>query len=171
MVKIRREQASDIEAIREINNFAFGQPDEGLIIDRLRENCNEMLSLVTLIDNKTVGHILFSPVTFEGRAKTVQGIGLAPMAVLPEFQRQGIGSRLAIEGIEAIRRSGYPFIIVIGHEKYYPRFGFERASKYDFTRQWEDVPDDAFMVLILNHNDIRDVSGVVKYRDEFSAAM
>ncbi len=171
MIEVRREQTSDIEAIRDINNLAFGQPDEGLIIDRLRKSGGELLSLVAVIENKTVGHIFFSPVTLEGASKTVQGMGLAPMSVLPEFQRQGIGSKLVTEGIETIKRSGCPFIIVLGHEKYYPRFGFERASKYGFTCQWEGVPDDAFMALILNYNEIKDVSGVVKYRDEFNDAM
>jgi putative acetyltransferase len=171
MIKIRREKAFDIEAIRDINNLAFGQPEEGLIIDRLRESCDVLLSLVAVIDKKTVGHILFSPVTLEGTSKTVQGMGLAPMAVLPEFQRQGIGSKLVTEGIKAIKSSGCPFIIVLGHEKYYPRFGFEPASTYGFTCQWEGVPDDAFMALILNHNEIQGVSGVVKYRDEFNDAM
>lgn len=171
MITIRREQPSDMEAIRDINNLAFGQPDEAFIIDRLRERCDKLLSLVALIDEKIVGHILFSPVNLVGESKTVAGMGLAPMAVLPEFQRQGIGSRLVTEGIKAIKHFGCPFIIVLGHEGYYPRFGFEPASKYGFTSQWEGVPDDAFMALILNYNEIHGISGLVKYRDEFNAAM
>lgn len=171
MIEIRPEQPSDIKEIRNINNLAFEQPEEGLIIDKLRNNCDEILSFVVVINKKIVGHILFSSVVLEGTSKKVHGIGLAPMAVLPEFQRQGIGSKLVTEGIKTIKNSGCPFIIVLGHEKYYPRFGFERASKYDIKCQWEGVPDDAFMVMVLNKNKIKGISGVARYRDEFNEAM
>jgi putative acetyltransferase len=94
-------------------------------------------------------------------------MGLAPMAVLPEFQRQGVGSGLVQAGIEILRESKCPFIIVLGHPEYYPRFGFEPASRYRIRSQWEGVPDPAFMILWLDKTMTNHVSGVAKYRDEF----
>lgn len=128
---------------------AFGQAPEADLVDRLRENCPGILSLVAIQDNQIVGHIAFSPVRIEDD-KTVDGMGLGPMAVLPEFQHQGIGSRMVQAGIEILKNQGSPFIIVLGHPEYYPRFGFEQASHSDIHSQWEGVPDEAFMILILN---------------------
>lgn len=99
MVKIRKEQPQDIQIIHEVNTRAFGQTLEADLVDTLRRNCNDLLSLVAVVDNEVVGHILFSPVTVEGEEMTTEGMGLAPMAVLPEYQRQGIGSDLARKGI------------------------------------------------------------------------
>ena len=98
-------------------------------------------------------------------------MGLAPMAVLPERQRQGIGSRLVEAGIRILRKQGCPFVIVLGHPGFYPRFGFVSASRYGLTCQWEGVPDEAFMVLILNESTLAGVTGIARYRDEFAAAM
>jgi putative acetyltransferase len=93
------------------------------------------------------------------------------MAVLPEFQKQIIGSLLVKEGLRRIKETDCPFIIVLGHENYFPRFGFELASKYGLRCQWDDVPDEAFMVLVLNKSAIAGISGVSKYRSEFDKAM
>ena len=140
----------DIDEVRLLNDKAFGQPVEGHIVDKLRQSCNRILSLVAISNNKIVGHIMFSPVTIETQEVVIQGMGLAPMAVLPELQNQGIGSILVKEGLRIIRNMSYPFVIVLGHKKYYPRFGFERASKYGLKSQWEGIPDEAFMAMILN---------------------
>ncbi len=170
-VKIREELFQDIDAIRAINEKAFGQLQEANIIHRLRANCDGLLSLVAFKDEKIIGHILFSPVTIEGHHGILKGMGLAPMAVLPEFQRQGVGTELAKAGIEILRKSKCPFIIVLGHPEYYPRFGFEPASRYRIRSQWEGVPDPAFMILWLDKTGINHVSGIAKYRDEFNEAM
>ncbi|MBW1726949.1 MAG: N-acetyltransferase [Deltaproteobacteria bacterium] len=150
MVEVRFEQPKDIDEVRLLNDKAFGQPVEGHIVDKLRQSCNRILSLVAISNNKIVGHIMFSPVTIETQEVVIQGMGLAPMAVLPELQNQGIGSILVKEGLRIIRNMSYPFVIVLGHKKYYPRFGFERASKYGLKSQWEGIPDEAFMAMILN---------------------
>ncbi len=169
-ITIREEIFQDIDAIRTINERAFGQPQEANIIDRLRANREGLLSLVALQDEKIIGHILFSLVTIEDHHRILKGVGLAPMAVLPEFQRQGIGSKLIKAGIEILKTSGCPFIIVLGHPEYYPRFGFEPASHYGIRSQWEGVPDNAFMILWLDRSRINDMSGIAKYRDEFDKA-
>jgi len=98
-------------------------------------------------------------------------MGLAPMAVLPEFQRQGIGSRLVRYGLDILRQGSCPFIIVLGHPEYYPRFGFEPASTHKIRCQWTGVPDEAFMIIILDKDAMAGVSGIAAYRSEFDDAM
>jgi len=93
------------------------------------------------------------------------------MSVLPEFQNKGIGSMLVKEGLRIIRNMSYPFVIVLGHEMFYQRFGFQCASSYGLKCQWENVPDDAFMVMIIDKLVMEGISGVAKYRDEFDEAM
>jgi len=88
MITICEEQQQDIQAIREVNIRAFGQNQEADLVDRVRQSGDDLISLVAIIQNKIAGHILFSPATIETKDKTIRGIGLAPMAVLPEYQRQ-----------------------------------------------------------------------------------
>ncbi len=171
MVEVRFERPADIDEVRLLNDKAFGQPEEGRIVDKLRKSCNRILSLVAISNNKIVGHILFSPVTIETQKGVIEGMGLAPMAVLPELQNHGIGSKLVKEGLRIINNTTCPYVIVLGHEKYYPRFGFQRASKYGLKSQWKGVPDEAFMAMILNDSVMKEVSGIVRYRDEFNETM
>ena len=110
---------------------------------------------------------MFSPVTIETQEGMIEGMGLAPMAVLPELQNQGIGTKFVKEGLRIINNTICPFVIVFGHEKYYPRFGFQRASKYGLKSQWGEVPDEAFMAMILDDSLMEGVPGIVRYRDEF----
>ena len=90
------------------------------------------------------------------------------MAVLPDRQRQGIGSQLVNRGLEILREGGCPFVVVVGHPEYYPRFGFEPASKHGLASQWDGISDAAFMVLILDAPAMTAVSGVARYGDEFN---
>lgn len=168
MITIRAERPEDISHVRHINELAFGQPMEARLVDKLRQTCPGALSLVAE-DGNVVGHILFTPVTVESGAQRITGMGLAPMAVLPDRQRQGIGTRLVTRGLDILRERGCPFVVVVGHPEYYPRFGFERASLHGVSSQWDGVPDEAFMVLILDLDAMAGVSGVARYRDEFDA--
>ena len=165
-VTVRHERAADLDAIREVNDRAFEGTLEGRIVDALRPS-GELISLVATVADRVVGHIAFSPVTVEPSSPTVRFAGLAPMAVLPEFQRHGIGGQLVRAGLDACRRSGYGAIVVVGHPDYYPRFGFvpahTRGLKYEAP-----VPDDVFMVLELVPGAIAGPPGVVRYRPEFS---
>lgn len=171
MISIRRERPEDIAVIRTVNETAFDQSTEADIIDALRDVCPDVLSLLAESDGEIVGHILFSPVTIEGGSQSRQGMGLAPMAVTPDRQRQGIGSELVQAGLEILRKQGCPFVIVLGHPEFYPCFGFVPASRYGLRCQWEGVPDAAFMVLVLDASSMADVTGVARYREEFDAAM
>ena len=164
MVEIREEKLGDIAAVRELTRRAFGQDQESNIVDALRTNGAALLSLVATANGQVVGHIMFSPLTV---AENVNAVALGPMTVAPEYQRQGIGTKLIEAGNRKIKDAGYPFIIVVGHAEYYPRFGFRPAREHGIKCEW-DVPDDAFMVLILDQPKMQGVSGSAKYRDEFS---
>jgi len=150
-------------AISELNKLAFGQDQEGNIVDALRSNGAVSLSLVATLDARVVGHVLYSPAS----VGEVTGAALGPMAVLPEYQRQGIGTKLVEAGNRKLKDIGCPFILVVGHAEYYPRFGFKAASTGGLRCEWE-VPDDVFLVLVLDPTQMQGVSGLAKYRQEFS---
>jgi putative acetyltransferase len=160
---IREETAADVDAIREVNRLAFAQDQEGNIVDALRSNSAALLSLVATIDGEVVGHIMYSPASIG----EVTGAALGPMAVLPDFQRQGVGSRLVEAGNQRLKTARCPFIIVVGHAEYYPRFGFTPASKHNIRCEW-DLPDEVFMLAVLDPMKMQGVSGLAKYRHEFS---
>lgn len=165
-VSIRQEQREDVVDIRRINEEAFGQPQEARLVDMLRAKKAVLLSLVATADHRTVGHILFSPVRLDSGPSGLVGAGLGPMAVVPEFQRIGIGSKLIAEGIEGLRDRRCPFVVVVGHPEYYPRFGFVPASCHNIRCEWE-VPEEAFMVLMLDQSRLHDTCGMARYQDEF----
>ncbi len=171
MLTIRRERPGDETHIHEVNYRAFERKEEAEVVDVLRNSCPEGVSLVAEEDGKIVGHILFTPATIEGEGKSIVGTGLGPVAVLPECQRRGIGSALIREGLEKMKSAGEPFVILVGHPSYYPRFGFERASKYGIRCEYEAVPDEAFMIVVFDEKKIKGINGVARERPEFAAAM
>ena len=163
-VHIRPEGIADIEAIRRVNEAAFGQPDEARLVDALREQATPFLSRVAEEEGAIVGHICFTPVEI-GEATIA---GLAPMAVSPARQHQGIGSRLVEAGLEECRRAGFGAVVVLGHPEYYPRFGFAPASRYGVRSEY-DVPDDVFMLLELVPGAAAPLKGVARYHAAFGA--
>ena len=169
MTEMREETFSDRDAVRRINEIAFEQGPEAAIVDRLRKSCKEYCSFVAVNQDAVVGHIVFTPITIDG--SNLIGMGLAPMAVLPSYQNQGIGSLLVRHGLQHLQRSGCPFVIVLGHPEYYPRFGFEPASHYRLRCQWEGVPDEAFMVVVFDRDVLPGEGGIARYRAEFDEAM
>lgn len=164
---IRHEEPQDIAAIRQVNEQAFGGSGEANAIEALRDRGAATLSLVAEIDDRVVGHLFFTPAAIETADHTWPALGLAPLAILPEYQRQGIGSALMKAGLAECARLGYERVIVLGHPQYYPLFGFMRASLYGIRPEWE-APDEAFMVLELQHGALDGVSGLAKYQPEWN---
>ena len=166
MTRVRPSTESDLQAIREIHTAAYGRADEAELALRVMANRSPCVSLVGERDGRIVGHVLFSPVTLEGSHFDPPPMGLAPLAVLPESQRDGVGQVLARAGIEVCRKLGAPFAVVLGHPPYYPRFGFAPAAKFGLT--YADMPPrDSFMALELTPGSLANRRGRVRYSPEF----
>jgi putative acetyltransferase len=170
-IQIRKERPGDEAAVFDVNFRAFGRDAEPKIVDELRKNCPDGISLVAEERGKIVGHILFTPAWIDASPMPVHGMGLAPLAVAPECQRRGIGSALIQAGIEALRASGTPFIVVLGHPEYYPKFGFEKASTHGIRCEYDQVPDEAFMIFVFQPQAMEGIHGTAKMRPEFAAAV
>jgi putative acetyltransferase len=134
----------DVPKIHAVNRAAFDSATEADIVDVLRSDAENVVSLVAEEDGEIVGHIMFSPVQLTGAAD-VRAMALAPLAVTPERQRAGIGSALVRAGLEECQRRGIDAVFVVGHPAYYPRFGFTPAASVGFVCEFE-VRDEAFMV-------------------------
>ena len=171
MITIRNEQPGDEAQIYQVNYQAFERKQEAEVVNALRTSCPEGVSLVAEEDGKLVGHILFTPTIIESEGKSIVGTGLAPVAVLPKYQGKGIGSALVRAGLEEMRAVGEPFVVVVGHPGFYPRFGFERASKYGILCEYDQVPDEAFMMVVYDEEKLKGLNGVAKERPEFAVAM
>jgi len=166
MITIRVEAAEDVDAVWRVNEAAFGRAGEADLVDALRRRGAVILSLVAEQEGEVVGHILFSPVTISDDDKRVTAVGLGPMAVAPGYQRMGIGSQLVEAGLMWLREAGHEVVIVLGHPKYYPRFGFVPASRHGI--RWEhDAPEEVFMALSLHPGGLAGVRGIVRYQPEF----
>jgi putative acetyltransferase len=150
-----------------VNREAFGQDTEADLVDRLRANGKVTLSLVAEVNGQVVGHILFTPVTIGSAAGTTFVLGLAPMAVLPSYQRRGIGRRLVERALSRLKAAGHRGVVVLGHPAYYPRFGFVAAGTFGIRSEY-DAPGAAFMAIELVPNGLKDCSGLAKFQPEFA---
>ena len=169
-MEIRQENPSDIEAIRYVNEQAFESNAEAVLVDRLRDRGVVTLSLVAVEDDSIVGHILFTPVTIESENAKYEAVTLAPVAVLPEYQRRGIGAMLIEHALDECKRLGHNIVVLIGHPEYYPRFGFVPAKAKGLLSEFE-VPDEAWMVAELVPGALDGVGGEVRFQPEFADAM
>lgn len=167
-MRIRAERPDDISGIRQVNLAAFDTATEADLVDMLREEARPIVSLVAEDEGRITGHILFSPVTLTSEP-ALRMMGLAPMAVMPARQRQGIGSALVRAGIEECRRLGCAAVVVLGHADYYPRFGFMPASSHFGLVSEYDVSDSEFMALELDAGILRDKAGTVRYHSAFAS--
>jgi putative acetyltransferase len=160
------------DAIRRITVEAFssselGHNGEAELIDLLRSRCKQMLSLVAL-RGEPVGHILFTPVSIHSGHGQLQGMGLGPLSVLPNYQGQGIGSQLIVSGLDRLRARDIPFIAVVGHPDYYTRFGFEPASEFGITHGFQGLPQSLLFIYPVDHTKLRSLNtGTALYRPEF----
>lgn len=168
MISIRPERSGDIAIIHQIVAQAFGGAAEADLVDVLRRNGKATLSLVAEDNGRVVGHILFSPVVIDAGEKQLQGLGLAPLAVSPERQNEGIGSLLTEHGLKRCREMQTTFVVVLGHPDYYPRFGFVPASRFGVSSEY-NVRDEAFMILEMREGALADAAGVARYQPEFGS--
>ncbi len=168
-VTVRQEKDQDYRDITQVHDLGFGQKNEGELILRLRKTKKFIpeLSLVAENEGRIVGHILFYPIEIKGEGQVSPSLALAPMAVLPDYQKKGIGGQLVREGLKRARDLGFRSVIVLGHAAYYPRFGFEPAGRWNIRPPFE-VPDDVFMALELVQDGLKGIRGTVEYPPEFN---
>ena len=168
MVEIRQENKNDYEEIYNVVKTAFetaehsdGNEQDLVVALRNSDSFIPELSLVAIKDNKIVGHILFTKIKIGNHEE----LALAPLAVLPEYQKQGIGSKLIQQGHKIAKELGYHYSIVLGSETYYPKFGYVPAIQYEIKAPFE-VSNENFMAIKLNDTDI-EIKGTVQYAKEF----
>jgi putative acetyltransferase len=164
---IRPETPTDHEAIRHVNRLAFGQDAEARLIDDLRDGGYLQVSLVAEQRGRVIGHILFSDLPIITGAGPVTALALAPMAVLPEFQNQGIGSVLVRRGLELCREQGNRIVVVLGHSHFYPRFGFSSKMAAHLASPFSG--QESFMAMELVAGALDGVAGRVQYPPPFGA--
>lgn len=161
---VRAETPQDLEAIRDVNRQAFGREDEARLVDSLRDGGYARLSLVAEEGGRVAGHVLFSDLPIVMEKGTLHALALAPLAVLPTRQRQGIGSRLVREGLRACAEAGHTVVVVLGHADYYPRFGFSARLA---ERLRAPFSGPSFMALELVPGALAYVTGEVRYPPPF----
>lgn len=165
-VKIRPETLDDWNSIRDINLAAFGSSAEADLVDTLREGGYVSVSLVAEDENKIVGHILFSKTQIITDQGTQEALSLAPMAVLPRHQRQGIRSKLIVAGINECQNQGCEVVVVLGHPDYYPRFGFSAELAKSLESPFGG--GEAWMALELVRGALNGCVGRIVYAPPFS---
>jgi putative acetyltransferase len=166
-MNLRAEQPGDETAIRNVHIAAFSGNDEADLVDQLR-GTESTFSFVAVESDRILGHIFFSPVVIDGECPSdLPMLGLAPLAVLPNYQRQGIGSLLVKYALKECARLGFNAIVVLGHAAYYPRFGFIPARSKGLSCEFL-ASEEGFMVLELERQALNQCCGTVKYRPEFN---
>ena len=172
-VILRQELRADHSKVPKVIQEAFktlpqSDQTEHLLVERLRQSNAFIpeLSIVAAAGNEIVGHILFTKIKVRGESEVAESLALAPVSVKPNYQRKSIGSSLIKEGHRIGKDLGFESVILIGHAQYYPRFGYERASKYGIELPF-DAPDENCMVVRLAENALTGVKGLVEYPKEF----
>ncbi|KFN04476.1 N-acetyltransferase [Bacillus clarus] len=170
---IRQEQKKDYRTTEAVVkqaflNEVFSDKKEHELVNRIRKSDAFIpeLSLVAL-DEEIVGHIMLSKIKIETAGVLVYSLALAPVSVAPDYQKKGVGGKLISAALTKARELGYQSVIVLGHKDYYPKFGFESASKWNIRAPF-DLPEEVFMAKELTDNALRNVEGVVRYSEAFS---
>ena len=171
---IRQEKTTDFNAVFDLIEKAFkteklSDHREQFLVERLRKSNSFIpeLSMVAEIDDKIVGHILLTKLKIKNNQTEFNSLALAPVSVLPEHQGNGIGGLLIEQAHKTAKELGYQSIVLLGHEKYYPRFGYEQADKYGIELPF-NVPKENCMVIELTKKGLDGVVGVVEYPKEFN---
>ncbi|MET3026730.1 N-acetyltransferase [Flavobacterium sp. UW10123] len=170
---LRQENKNDFESVFQLIEKAFEKEEysdhkEQFLVERLRnsEAFIPELSIVAELDDRIIGHILFTKLRIKNDSNSFESLALAPVSVLPEFQGKGIGSKLILYGHEVAKSLGYKSVILLGHQDYYPRFGYELCEKYNIIMPF-DVPAENCMVIALAEDGLNDVNGEVVYPKAF----
>jgi putative acetyltransferase len=168
-ISIRPEHQTDIDEIYELNKLVFGQENEARLVDHVRQGPNfiPQLSLVAFSDDNLIGYILFSQITVTNGDFRHHSLGITSMVVHPDFQKRGVGAKLITFGLQQATTLGYTDVLVLGHEYYFPKFGFLPAARWNIRPPF-DVPTEVFMALELIPNALSNVSGIVEFPIEFS---
>ncbi|MBM4261844.1 MAG: N-acetyltransferase [Deltaproteobacteria bacterium] len=164
-MRVRLEEPKDWAAVHRVNAAAFPTTAEADLVDIVRLRANPIISLVAEQDETVIGHMLFSPVTLTGHAD-LKVMGLAPMAVAKDHQRQGVGSALVREGLARCKELDFGAVVVLGHPDYYPRFGFAPAVQYGIGCEFA-APPEAFMIVELEPGYLHGKSGTIRYHSAF----
>lgn len=167
---LRAEIPADRDAIRRVVTAAFGQPDEAVLVDALRDTAEYIpeLSLVAELTGQVAGHLLFTRAPIVGRKGETPALALAPLAVSPEHQRHGVGTALMNHGLAACARLGHRLVVVLGHATYYPRFGFVAALPRGIEAPFP-VRSESFMLHELVPGAAHGIHGTIRYAAPFAA--
>ncbi len=171
---VREEKQADYDAVYDLIETAFKESElsdhqEQFLVQRLRKSKSFVpeLSLVAEFDNKIVGHVLLTRIKIINDKKKFESLALAPLTVLPEYQNRGIGGMLIEKAHQVARGLGYTSVILLGHENYYPRFGYVPADRFGIKLTFE-VSAENFLAIELVENGLEGVSGTVQYAKEFN---
>jgi len=174
MLTIRQEEEKDYRKVFELTEEAFrtmeqSDHQEHFLVERLRKSDAFIPELSLVAENEDgviAGHILFTKIKIENSSESFDSLALAPVSVKPEFQNEGIGGQLILFGHLVAKELGHQSVILIGHEDYYPRFGYEKTSNFGISFPF-DIPEENGMAIELVENGLKNVTGVVKYPKEF----
>lgn len=166
MAQIRDERPSDVQSVRAVLLSAFGREAEARLADRLRASGKAEVRLVAEDAGHVLGYILFSPISIGRGPQQAAAYALAPLAVMPAFQRLGVGSALVSAGLQRLKDSRKSGVLVLGDPKYYSRFGFVAASRFGVRCPFS-APEQAFMAIEMEPGAFAECSGVARYGAEF----
>jgi putative acetyltransferase len=164
-ISIREERPTDCQAIAAVNRAAFAGDFEANLVAELRANGDAVLSLVAETDGRIAGHIFFSTLPIESEGEAIPAVALAPIAVLPAYQRQGIGAALVRNGLNLCRGRGVPMVVVLGDPAWYTRFGFRAESARGLRTPW---PGPHLMAIELASGALGSGHGIARYPAAFS---
>lgn len=167
-IDIRYEKLKDQELIYKLLSESFETNDEEKLVRLLHTDHQSLISLVADFNNEIIGQIILSKMTAE-EDETLEIYGLAPMCVAPEYQNQGVGTKLVEAVIREAKKNKIDGIFVLGHPNYYPRFGFKPTKEYKIKCEY-DVPADVFMALDLSSRLSKLKGQIVFYAEEFKGA-
>ena len=167
---IREANESDLHDVMHVETEAFGYEKEAILVSQLLEDesAEPTLSLLAVKEDEAVGHILFTKATIDGKDPSPLIYLLAPLAILTEYQKQGIGGMLITEGLRKLKEMGVKMVFVLGHENYYPKFGFENdAGSMGFSAPYP-IPEEhagVWMVHFMDSKEAERVTGRIVCAD------